>query len=173
MTRRLTDEQRGYADQAAPLIPVIIATFLARHPNDRDIAMRADLEGAANLAASIAALTYDPSKAGISAYFTVAIQRELVRAIAARRRHERRQRPVGWALPEKPTRGANAERMMGRATAALQSLNPYDKQLIEDYFIEGVTLDRLGREQALHAHSIKKRLNKAVDRLRRAEQNLP
>jgi len=39
--------------------------------------------------------------------------------------------------------------------------------------IEGVTLERLGREQNLDRRAIRKRINRAIDRLREAEKDLP
>jgi hypothetical protein len=52
-------------------------------------------------------------------------------------------------------------------------LSPYDRQLLEDHLIEGVTLERLGLEQSLDGRTIRKRINKAIDRLREAEKDLP
>jgi DNA-directed RNA polymerase specialized sigma24 family protein len=56
---------------------------------------------------------------------------------------------------------------------ALQMLSPYEKQLLEDHLIEGVTLERLGREQDLDRRTIRKRINRAIQRLREAEKDLP
>ncbi len=41
-----------------------------------------------------------------------------------------------------------------------------------DHLIEGVTLERLGREQNLDRRSIRKRIKRAIDRLREAEKDL-
>ena len=60
-----------------------------------------------------------------------------------------------------------------RAVKALQMLPPYEKQLLEDHVIEGVTLERLSREQRLDRRTIRKRINRAIDRLREAEKDLP
>ena len=63
--------------------------------------------------------------------------------------------------------------MKHRAVQALQMLSPYEKQLLEDHLIEGVTLERLGREQDLDRRTIRKRIKRAIDRLREAEKDLP
>ena len=63
--------------------------------------------------------------------------------------------------------------MKHRAVKPLQMLSPYETQLLEDHLIEGVTLERLGREQDLDRRTIRKRINRAIQRLREAEQDLP
>ena len=42
-----------------------------------------------------------------------------------------------------------------------------------DHLIEGVTLERLSRERSLDGRTIRKRIKRAIDRLREAEKNLP
>jgi len=73
----------------------------------------------------------------------------------------------------KPHLNPHIERMKHRAVKALQMLSPYEKQLLEDHLIEGVTLERLGREQRLDRRTIRKRIKRAIDRLREAEKDLP
>ena len=169
--RRLSAEQQGYVEKAAPVIRACISAFVLKNPDLRDLAKRCDLEAAAEQAACLAALTYDPTKAGISAYFSVAIRRALFKEIQARQRHERRMQSA-WELC-KPALNPHIERMKRRATQALQMLSPYEKRLLEDHLIEGVTLKRLGREQDLDPRIIRKRINSAIDRLRDAEKDLP
>ena len=48
-----------------------------------------------------------------------------------------------------------------------------EKQLLEDHVIEGVTLERLGREQRLDRRTIRRRIKRAIQRLREAEKDLP
>lgn len=167
-TRRLTAQQQVYVEDAVKLIPVVIAAFLRSNPNDKEIASRVDLLGTAQTAVCLAALTYDPNKAGISAYFSVAIRRLIVKEIAARRRHEGRMR-AGWSIAVEPTSPPAA----GRMTKALSMLPADEKQLIEDYYIAGVTLDRLSREQRSHIKTVRKRIRAALEKLRIAEKELP
>jgi RNA polymerase sigma factor (sigma-70 family) len=89
----------------------------------------------------------------------------------ARRNHERRMR-VAWEIA-KPHLNPHIERMKHRVVKALQMLSPYDKQLLEDHVIEGVTLQRIGREQNLDRRTIHKRIKRAIQRLREAEKDLP
>ena len=42
-----------------------------------------------------------------------------------------------------------------------------------DHLIEGVTLERLGREQNLDRRTSRKRIKRAIDRLREAEKDMP
>ena len=169
--RRLTVEQQRYVEQAMPVIELAIAAFKRRNYGRYETVKRCDLSGAAHQAVCLAALTYDPGKAGISAYFSVAIQRALMKEVAARERVDRRQLSV-WKVHDNPSH-SNNERMKGRAIKALQFLDPYDRRLLEDHLVEGVTLGRLGREQNLHTRTVKKRIQKAIEKLREAESHLP
>ncbi len=169
--RRLTAEQQGYVEKAAPVIQACIAAFILKNPDLRDLAKRCDLEAAAEQAACLAALTYDPAKSGISAYFSTAIRRALFKEVQARQRHERRML-AAWEIC-KPTLNPHIERMKRRAAQALQMLSPYEKQLLQDHVVDGVTLERLGREQNLDRRIIRKQINRAIDRLREAERDLP
>lgn len=169
--RRLTDNQQGYAEKAMPLVRMVIASYLKRNPDLVDVAHRCDMDGTAEQAVCLAALTYNPEKAGVSAYFSVAIHRAIAKEVLARQTHERRMRSA-WNLC-KPHLNPHIERMKHRAVKALQLLSPYEKQLLEDHLIEGVTLERLGREQDLGRRTIRKRIKRAIDRLREAEKDLP
>ena len=169
--RRLTDTQQGYAEKAMPLVRMVIASYLKRHPDLVNVAFRCDLDGTAEQAVCLAALTYNPEKAGVSAYFSVAIHRAISKEVLARQTHERRMR-TAWNVC-KPHLNPHIERMKHRAVKALQMLSPYEKQLLEDHLIEGVTLERLGREQDLDRRTIRKRIKRAIDRLREAEKDLP
>lgn len=170
-SRRLTATQQGYAEQATRLVRAVIGAYLKRNPDLMEVANRCDLTGAAEQAVCQAALTYNPGKAGISAYFTVAIRRAISKEIQARRNHERRMR-AAWEIA-KPHLNPHIERMKRRAVRAIKMLSPYDRQLLEDHLIEGVTLERLGLEQSLDGRTIRKRINKAIDRLREVEKDLP
>jgi len=169
--RRLTIEQQAYVEKAMPIIEVVIWKYLQRNADLMDVARRCDLHSAAQQAACQAALTYDPAKAGISAYFSVAIHRAISKEVLARQRHERRMRV---AMPSNsPDTSLHYERMKARALKALQFLPPYEKRLLEDHLIEGVTLERLGREQRLDKRTVRKRIKKAIEFLREAEKDLP
>ncbi len=169
--RRLTTSQQAFAEQAMLLTRVVIASHLKRNPDLIDVARRCDLDAAAEQAVCLAALTYNPEKAGVSAYFSVAIHRAISKEIQARRNHERRM-TTAWQLC-KPHLNPHIERMKHRAVKALQMLPPYEKQLLEDHLIEGVTLERLSREQRLDRRTIRKRIKRAIQQLREAEKDLP
>jgi len=70
---------------------------------------------------------------------------------------------VAWEIA-KPHLNPHIERMKHRAAKALQMLFPYEKRLLEDHLIEGVTLERLGREQDLDRRTIRKRIKRAIQR---------
>ena len=169
--RRLAACQQGYAEKAMPLVRMVIGSYLKRNPDLMDVANRCDLSGMAEQAVCLAALTYNPKKAGVSASFSVAIHRAISKEIQARRNHERRMRVAREIA--KPHLNPHIERMKNRAVKALQMLSPYEKRLLEDHLIEGVTLERLGREQDLDRRTIRKRITRALQRLREAEKDLP
>lgn len=169
--RRLTAEQQRFVEAAMPVIEATIAAFRKRNANRWQTVRRSDLFGAAQQAVCLAALTYNPEKAGVSAYFSVAIQRALMKEVSARERVDRRQISV-WTVHDKTT-NPNHDRMKERAIKALAFLPPYDRQLLEDHLIEGVTLSRLCREHGIHARTMKKRVLRAIEKLREAESHLP
>jgi hypothetical protein len=78
-----------------PLVRMFIGSYPKRNPDLMDVANRCDLSDTAEQAVCLAALTYNPDKAGISAYFSVAIHRAISKEIQARRNHERRTRVAG------------------------------------------------------------------------------
>lgn len=65
--RRLSAAQQAFAEKAMLLTRVVIASYLKRNPDLIDVANRCDLDGTAEQAVCLAALTYNPEKAGISA----------------------------------------------------------------------------------------------------------
>jgi DNA-directed RNA polymerase specialized sigma24 family protein len=86
-------------------------------------------------------------------------------------RHERR---MCLAMQmHAPETNLHYDRMKHRALKALQFLPPYEKRLLEDHLIEGVTLGRLGREQQLDKRTVRKRIKQAIESLREAEKDLP
>ncbi|MFM7183782.1 MAG: hypothetical protein ACKO4Z_03295 [Planctomycetota bacterium] len=70
---------------------------------------------------------------------------------------------MAWEIA-KPHLNPHIERMKHRAAKALQMLFPHEKRLFEDHLIEGVTLERLGREQDLDRRTIRKRIKRAIQR---------
>lgn len=69
----LTPDQQRIAEQAMEIVPACLADFRRRYRCFGEIADRADLESVAYLTICQAARTYDPSKSGLSAYFSRAI----------------------------------------------------------------------------------------------------
>jgi hypothetical protein len=55
----------------------------------------------------------------------------------------------------------------------IPTLSSCEPHLLGDHLIEGVTLKRLSWEQQLDRRTIRKRIKRAIDRLREAEKDLP
>jgi hypothetical protein len=70
----------------------------------------------------------------------------------------------GWLNP-------GTYRVGAQTGDAFHAANPFSRA--PDHLIEGVTLERLGREQDLDRRTIRKRIKRAIQRLREAERDLP
>lgn len=76
----LTEEQRGYAEEALGLVETCVAFFWQTYPCLRGVLSDAEMISAAYYACASAAKTYDPTRAGVSAYFSKSILHELLKS---------------------------------------------------------------------------------------------
>ena len=171
MTRRLTDKQQAYADEALAVVQPAIRAFLKRHPGLRCYARRVDIESVAMQAVCMAALTYDPGKSKVTTYFSTAIRHAIAREIFNQQNRDQRFRLQPEPKEAKPD--IAKERMGNFALKALRMLPEPQRTLLEDRLIEEVTLGQLGKEQNLDPRTIAKRVAEAVEQLRRAASDLP
>jgi RNA polymerase sigma factor (sigma-70 family) len=168
---RLTAEQQRIAADAIKYCDPVIAQFLKVNNDLRRAARRVDLASTAMYAVCLAATTYDPEKSKPSTYFSIAIRHALIRAVLKQQKIDGRYIAVESLL--EPSPNVHRTRQEQRALKALKSLSAYDKTLLEDRLIEAVTLEQLGLEQRLDPRTVAKRVAMAIDKLRRAEDNLP
>lgn len=169
--RRLNSRQQRYAELAIKFVQPSIASFICRNPDLRPTARRVDLESVAMQAVCLAALTYDPDKSQPTTYFGSAIRHALYREVLQQQKLDGRYVPTERIMDPQPNRHRTRQEM--RALKALRILSAYDRTLLEDRLIEQVTLEQLGLEQRCDPRTIAKRVQKAVDSLRRAESDLP
>jgi len=169
--RRLTAKQQQFAEQAVRFVQPSIASFVKRNPDLRASARRVDLESVALTAVCMAALTYKPERSLPTTYFGSAIRHALYREVLQQQKQDGRYIPTEKILDPQPNRHRTRQEM--RALKALRILSIYDRTLLEDRLIEQVTLEQLGLEQRCDPRTVAKRVQKAIDSLRRAESDLP
>ena len=161
----LTKEQQEIAETAIGLIPVCMSAFAKNFPCLREIASTCDLESAAQLACCKAARTYDPTRCGISAYFSIAIRnaflKEIQREVKSQSHSIYRitlQQAEQRSVPDEPEREA--------ALPALQDMPDDMREWIESYVFGGSNFSLLGRQHGIHRRTAKKILKCYLDKLR-------
>lgn len=171
MHRRLSARQQAMAESALRYVQPTIAVFVRRNPDLRTTIKRVDMEQVAQLAVCMAAFTYKPEKSQPTTYFSSAIRHALYRAVLTQQKLDGRYVPTEKILEPTPNRHRTRQEM--RAIKALRRLSAYDRTLLEDRLIEQVTLEQLASEQGCDPRTVGKRVKRAIERLRSAEDDLP
>lgn len=122
-------------------------------------------------AVCMAAFTYCPEKSQPTTYFGSAIRHALYREVLNQAKQDRRFAPVEQITD--PTPNGSRIRHEMRAIRAMRVLSVADRTLLEDRLIDHVTLEQLGEEHGCDPRTISKRIRRALERLRRAESDLP
>lgn len=169
--RKLTARQQALATSALRFIQPTIAVFVRRNPDLRAAIKRVDLESVAHVAVCMAAFTYRPTKSQPTTYFSSAIRHALYRAVLTQQRTDGRYIPTEKIMEPTPNRHRTRQEM--RAMRALRSLSAYDRTLLEDRLIEQITLEQLSSEQRCDPRTVGKRVQKAIEKLRAAEDDIP
>jgi RNA polymerase sigma factor (sigma-70 family) len=171
MSRTMTPAQQALAEKALRYVQPTIAVFVRRNPDLRTSIRRVDMESVAQVAVCMATFTYDEKKSQPTTYFSSAIRHALYRAVLNQQRQDGRYIPTE-TITDPPTNRSRTRAEM-RALKALRSLSAYDRRLLEDRLIEQVTLEQLSSEQRCDPRTVGKRVQRAIDRLRAAESDLP
>lgn len=169
--RRLNKRQQSVAEAAMRFVQPSIASFVKKNADLRSSIRRIDLESVALQAVCMAAFTYDPARSQPTTYFGSAIRHALYREVLKQQQLDGRYVPVDKILEPQPNRSRTRQEM--RALRALRMMSAFDRDLLEDRLIEQVTLEQLSCEHACDPRTIAKRVQRAIDRLRNAEANLP
>ena len=171
----LTPEQQGYATAALDmeLVPKCCDYFLRSYPCLRELLTPDEMESAAMFACASAASTYNPAKAGISAYFSKAILHELLKSCQRELKHgarsvyrislhaaELRQPPVGKPLAD-------------AVLQAFESLTDEDRRWIERRVFDNASYRVLARAEKISTRQVQKVLRSRLDRLRRTAEESP
>lgn len=169
--RRLTPQQQEVAADALRFVAPVLASFFKRNPDLRQLAKTLDLESVAQAAVCSAALTFDPAKSLPQTYFGTAIRHALYREVLASQK--RSIRFIATEQMHDPQPNAAKVRAEAKAIRALRMLSAYDRTLLEDRLIEQVTLEQLSLEQQCDPRTIAKRVQAAVEKLRKIISDLP
>lgn len=171
----LTAIQQGYSLKALEmgLVSKCIDLFLKSYPCLRTVLAPEEMESAAMFACASAARTYDPEKAGISAYFSKAILHELLKS-CRREIKSGSQSAYRISLPAIEQRApAKAEPLADPILAALQSLTDTDRAWIESHVFDGTSIRLFARTEGISARQAAKLLRCRLDRLKRATADQP
>lgn len=161
----LTVEQQRLAESALDLVPVVLVRFKQRYNCFSRLWNQVDLEGAAHVAITRAARTYNPEKAGISAYFSraiingclTAIEKEIkanlhspwrISLAAAEQRQQQDARPLSDPM-----------------LTAIQNLSPEDRRIIEERVFDGKSYRAFAREWGVSSRQARKRIMCRLDKL--------
>jgi RNA polymerase sigma factor (sigma-70 family) len=169
--RKLSKAQQAAVESALRFVQPSIATFVRRNPDLRAAIRRVDLESVAMQAVCMAAFTYDPKRSQPTTYFGSAIRHALFREVLNQAKQDRRFATVDQISDPVPN-GSRIRHEM-RAIRAMRVLSVADRTLLEDRLIDQVTLEQLGEEHGCDPRTISKKIRRAVEKLRRAESDLP
>lgn len=169
----LSDSQRATAEQALELVGPCISYFLDNYPCLREVMTIEDMQSAAAYACASAAKTYDPTRAGISAYFSRAILHELLKSCQRELKGNGVWRvslavaevrmPLGKLAEDDP-----AESMPAPVIEALASMSAEDRRWIQSCTIEGVSVREMSRREGISTRQGAKLLRAKLSRLAKA-----
>ena len=161
----LTREQQQLAEQALELVPVVLVRFKQRYSCFASLWNQVDLEGAAHMAITMAARTFDPQKAGVSAYFSRAIINSCLSAID---KEVKANLHSPWrislaAAEHRQTQENNplADPML----TAIQNLSEEDRRVIEERVFDGKSIRAFAREWGISTRQARKQIMCRLDRL--------
>lgn len=161
----LTRKQQALAEEAMELLPVCLKDFRNRYPFLREIAKVADLESAALLAITKASRTYDPERAGISAYFSKTIRnaclREIEKEIKSRSHSQYR---ISFEMIES-RQEVEHEPLADPIMSELAKLSEEDMRDIEARAFENKSIRAFSREWGISTRQARKKLMVKLDKL--------
>lgn len=168
--RRLNKKQQALATEAMRFVQPSIASFIRRNPDLRRAIMRCDMESIALQAVCMAALTYKAERSKPTTYFGTAIRHALYREVLSQQKQDGRYVPVERLFFSDSKDRTDAEM---RAIKALKKLSAQDQMMLEDRLIEQVSFEKLGADYGCDPRTVAKRVRKAIDTLRLAEDDIP
>jgi len=172
----LDEKQQGYATAAIEmdLHSKCIDYFIRSYPCLRGVIEPEEMQSAAFFACASAARTYQPEKAGISAYFSRAILHELLKSCQRELKHGTRSvYRISMKALEQRQRVKKQHSLADPTLAAFQLLSDVDRSWIERHVFEGVSIRALSRAEQVSSRQARKLLRLRLDRLRKSSYDQP
>lgn len=170
----LDSKQQAVAEQAMTLVSPCISYFLDSYPCLRGVVSSDELRSAALFACASAARTYDPTRAGISAYFSRAILHELLKACRREIRSGSRSiyrislAAIEARMDFRPEpKGAPVD-LLGNVAAAFAKMSDEDRHWLQRHAVEGMSIREIARQEGITTRQAGKLLRAKMARLRKA-----
>lgn len=161
----LTVEQQRLAEKALELVPVVLVRFKQRYACFSSLWNQVDLEGAAHVAITRAARTFDPEKAGVSAYFSRAIINSCLTAVEKEIKSNLCS-PYRISLAAAEHRQPRQEQPMADPMlTAIQNLSDEDRRIIEERVFDSKSIRAFAREWNISTRQARKRIMCRLDKL--------
>lgn len=173
----LTPEQQGYAREAVRLVAPCLHYFLENYPCLRGVLHPDDMESAALYACATAAATYDPGRAGISAYFSRAILHELLKSCKREIRSGSKSiyrislRAAECRMKVR-TQGEEDATLLASVAQAFDALSDEDQRWIRAH-ADGVSIREMSRREGITTRQAAKLARVKLARLRKSVQVQP
>lgn len=161
----LTPEQQQIAESALGLVPMVLARFRKRYRCFSPLWNQVDLEGAAHVAVTRAARTYNPEKAGLSAYFSRAIINTCLNEIRDELKANLHS-PWRISLAAAEHRQPQADKPLADPMlAAILNLSEEDRRVIEERVFDGKSIRAFARDWGISTRQARKQIMCRLDRL--------
>ncbi len=163
----LDEEQQKLSEEALKLVPVVLRKFKEKYSCFRSLWNAVDLEGTAHLAITKASRTYDPKKAGVSAYFSRAIVFSCLTAIE---KEVRSQMQSPWRISMEAAQHRqrvtnDRSHLENPMLSAMKNLSDEDRKIIEERVFDGKSLRAFASQWECSTRQAKKQINLRLDRL--------
>ncbi len=166
----MTAAQQAVAVRAMALIPACLRDFYKRFACLRPVAANCDLEGAAMLAVCTAARTYDEERAGLSAYFSVAIKNGCLREVQKEIRSQSHShyRITFEALTQRvKVKNSQVEPSESKVFPTMMAgLTETERNWIESWVFDKTSLRAFGRQSGKDPRTAKRLLLSYLDKCR-------
>ncbi len=170
----LSETQQGYALEAMRLVSPCLSYFLDNYPCLRGVLTPEDMESAAMFACATAATTYDPSRAGISAYFSRAILHELLKACRREIRSGSKSiyrislRAAECRMTVRLEREDGDADLITSIAQAFSSLSEEDQRWVKAHAIDSMSIRKLAKQENLTTRQAAKLVRAKMAKLRKS-----
>jgi DNA-directed RNA polymerase specialized sigma24 family protein len=171
----LTEDQRQYAQTAidSDLPSKCIDYFLKNYPCLREVLDPDEMQASAYYACTSAAKTYDPSRAGISAYFSKAILHELLKGCKRELKHGSRSLYRISLRAIERRQKVEKQPLADPLLAALRSLPPEEVTYVTQHYREGVSIRSMAVQCNITTRQIGNRIRAGLRKIGESIEDQP